>query len=142
MSIQFELSRSEVVDMSMVVADDQDDVSTVDEVTQTLLGRAGLPAFAATHRVELLRCEGSDAIGAKRTCRELAGVSMWTKMTQSRQSAAHFAVVHNTSLAHRYARVVLDLMDKAHEAARVHHVLGGAAAAWPLARARSSRRCR
>ena len=24
-----------------------------------------------------------------------SGVSMWTKMTQSRQSAAHFAVVHN-----------------------------------------------
>jgi hypothetical protein len=37
------------------------------------------PQFA--HRVELLRCEGSDAIGAKRTCRERRERVDLTKMT-------------------------------------------------------------
>ena len=36
------------------------------------------------HRVELLRCEGSDAIGAKRTCRERRKWVDLTKMTHSR----------------------------------------------------------
>jgi len=35
------------------------------------------------HRVESLRCEGSDAIGAKRTCRERRERVDLTKMTQS-----------------------------------------------------------
>src|SRR6516225_4645798 len=34
------------------------------------------------HRVESLRCEGSDAIGAKRTCRERRERVDLTKMTQ------------------------------------------------------------
>src|SRR5580692_2370827 len=32
---------------------------------------ATAPHLDSTHRVESLRCEGSDAIGAKRTCRAL-----------------------------------------------------------------------
>jgi hypothetical protein len=34
------------------------------------------------HRVDSLRCEGSDAIGAKRTCRERRERVDLTKMTQ------------------------------------------------------------
>jgi hypothetical protein len=47
------------------------------------------------HRVDSLRCEGSDAIGAKRTCRERRERVDPTKMTHSYQSTANFAVVHN-----------------------------------------------
>jgi Protein of unknown function (DUF1236) len=38
------------------------------------------------HRVESLRCEGSDAIGAKRACRERRKRVDLTKMTQSRHA--------------------------------------------------------
>ncbi len=47
------------------------------------------------HRVDSLRCEGSDAIGAKRTCRERQERVDLTKMTLSGQSAPKFAVMHN-----------------------------------------------
>jgi hypothetical protein len=36
------------------------------------------------HRVDSLRCEGSDAIGAKRTCRERRKQVDLTKMTPTR----------------------------------------------------------
>jgi hypothetical protein len=49
----------------------------------------------ALHRVDSLRCEGSDAIGAKRTCRERRERVDPTKMTRSCQSAGKFAVLHN-----------------------------------------------
>jgi hypothetical protein len=43
-------------------------------------------------RVESLRCEGSDAIGAKRTCRERRERVDLTKMTLSRHAApSHFS---------------------------------------------------
>ena len=42
------------------------------------------------HRVESLWCEGSDAIGAKRTCRERRERVDLTKMTQSGSEAADF----------------------------------------------------
>jgi hypothetical protein len=47
------------------------------------------------HRVESLRCEGSDAIGAKRTCRERRERIDLTKMTQSGSGVAKIAVMHN-----------------------------------------------
>jgi hypothetical protein len=50
------------------------------------------------HRVESLRCEGSDAIGTKRTCRERRERVDLTKMTRTGQLAAHFAVMHKHSL--------------------------------------------
>jgi hypothetical protein len=40
------------------------------------------------HRVDSLRCEGSDAIGAKRKCRERRERVDLTKMTQSGHKAA------------------------------------------------------
>jgi hypothetical protein len=51
------------------------------------------------HRVDSLRCEGSDAIGAKRTCRERRERVDPTKMTPSRHWPAYFAVLHNTVLS-------------------------------------------
>ena len=50
------------------------------------------------HHVESLRCEGSDAIGAKRTCRERRERVDLTKMTPTGQSVVNFAVVHNGHL--------------------------------------------
>jgi hypothetical protein len=47
------------------------------------------------HRVESLRCEGSEAIGAKRTCRERRKRVDLTKMTHIDQSPIYFAVLHN-----------------------------------------------
>jgi hypothetical protein len=44
--------------------------------------RSRLVVPAVAHRVDLLRCEGSDAIGAKRTCRERRERVDLTKMTQ------------------------------------------------------------
>jgi hypothetical protein len=55
----------------------------------------GLLQQYRAHSVESLRCEGSDAIGAKRTCRERRKRVDMTKMTHSRQWAADFAVLHN-----------------------------------------------
>src|SRR5580693_5217200 len=42
---------------------------------------ATAPHLDSTHRVDSLRCEGSDAIGAKRTCRERRERVDLTKMT-------------------------------------------------------------
>jgi hypothetical protein len=50
------------------------------------------------HRVDSLRCRISEAIGAKRTCRERRERVDLTKMTHSCQSATDFAVMHNTAL--------------------------------------------
>jgi hypothetical protein len=47
------------------------------------------------HRVESLRCEGSDAIGAKRTCRERRERVDLTKGTHLDHSTINFAVMHN-----------------------------------------------
>jgi hypothetical protein len=44
---------------------------------------AALHMSALAHRVESLRCKGSDAIGAKRTCRERRERVDLTKMTPS-----------------------------------------------------------
>src|SRR4029077_4442314 len=44
---------------------------------------ATAPHLDSTHRVESLRCESSDAIGAKRTCRERRERVDLTKMTRS-----------------------------------------------------------
>jgi hypothetical protein len=46
---------------------------------------ATAPHLDSTHRVELLRCKGSDAIGAKRTCRERRERVDLTKMTPQRK---------------------------------------------------------
>jgi hypothetical protein len=47
------------------------------------------------HSVELLRCEGSDAIGAKRTFRERRKRVDLTKMTLNRHKREYFAAVHS-----------------------------------------------
>jgi hypothetical protein len=47
------------------------------------------------HRVESLRCEGSDAIGAKRTCRERRERVDLTKMTPSRHAQREIVAVQN-----------------------------------------------
>ena len=47
------------------------------------------------HRVESLRCEGSDAIGAKRACRERRERVDLTKMTPSRHSEDEIAAAQN-----------------------------------------------
>jgi hypothetical protein len=77
------------------------ELSLRERLTLQVIARAKLPlaeeraeledsllAFCCTcsrllvaHRVESLRCEGSDAIGAKRTCRELRERVDLTKMT-------------------------------------------------------------
>jgi len=46
-----------------------------------------------THRVDLLRCEGSDAMGAKRTCRERRKRVDLTKMTHLRHWLCTAALV-------------------------------------------------
>src|SRR5580693_5963216 len=56
---------------------------------------ATAPHLDSTHRVESLRCEGSDAIGAKRTCRERRERVGLMKTTQTGSRAADFAVLHN-----------------------------------------------
>src|ERR1700730_4784109 len=76
------------------------------------------------HRVDSLRCEGSDAVGAKRTCRERRKRVDLTKMTPNRHGPAYFAVPHNTALAQRYARVWSSTGGLIYEATRVRH------AAW------------
>jgi hypothetical protein len=47
------------------------------------------------HRVDSLRCEGSDAIGAKRTCRERRKRVDLTKMTLMRHSLRDFGAVQH-----------------------------------------------
>jgi hypothetical protein len=55
--------------------------------------RAALALAAATHRVDSLRCEGSDAMGAKRTCRERRQPVDLTKMTHQRHWLCTAAMV-------------------------------------------------
>jgi hypothetical protein len=50
------------------------------------------------HRVDSLRCEGSDAVGAKRTCRERRERVDLTKMTHLYHSTIDFAVAHKSIL--------------------------------------------
>jgi ABC-type uncharacterized transport system substrate-binding protein len=53
------------------------------------------------HSVDSLRCEGSDAIGAKRTCRERRKRVDLTKMTHLGSRASEFAVMHNVAFIQR-----------------------------------------
>jgi hypothetical protein len=53
------------------------------------------PHLDSTHRVDSLRCEGSDAIGAKRTCQERRERVDLTKMTHLRHGMTKFAVMQN-----------------------------------------------
>ena len=63
------------------------------------------PSSNFYHRVESLRCEGSDAIGAKRTCRERRERVDLTKMTHNGHQHPNFAVMHNLARMQRYGRV-------------------------------------
>ncbi len=56
---------------------------------------ATAPHLDSTHRVNSLRCEGSDAIGAKRTCQERRERVDLTKMTHLRHGMTKFAVMQN-----------------------------------------------
>ena len=63
------------------------------------------------HRVELLRCEGSDAIGAKRTCRERrerVDVTKMTPISRHRPTRNFAAMAHPSKgrLAHRDGRLI------------------------------------
>jgi hypothetical protein len=51
-------------------------------------------SLLVAHRVDSLRCEGSDAIGAKRTCRERRERVDLTKMTRCGSWAADFAATY------------------------------------------------
>jgi hypothetical protein len=52
------------------------------------------------HRVDSLRCEGSDAIGAKRTCRKRRERVDLTKMTQLGHEWSLFAAMHGRGHCH------------------------------------------
>jgi hypothetical protein len=56
--------------------------------------RVGDLTSVIAHRVDSLRCEGSDAIGAKRTCRERRERVDLTKMTLNRHKREDFAAMH------------------------------------------------
>jgi hypothetical protein len=58
------------------------------------------------HRVESLRCEGSDAIGAKRTCRERRELDL-TKMTRADMRGSEFLQRKLTICAHIAGRKIL-----------------------------------
>jgi hypothetical protein len=55
--------------------------------------RAHFAAAVMAHRVDSLRCEGSDAIGAKRTCQERRKRVDLTKMTHQRHRLCTAAMV-------------------------------------------------
>ena len=57
------------------------------------------PQIGASNSVDSLRCEGSDAIGAKRTCRERRERVDLTKMTLKRHGRLRIAAAQNRLIA-------------------------------------------
>src|SRR6476660_4877214 len=87
---------------------------------------ATAPHLDSTHRVDSLRCGGSDAIGAKRTCRERRERVDPTKMTYQRHwlcTAAMFYSRFQPLSKHSFEALGYRLLSlgRGYATARVHH---------------------